>query len=618
MPSEFCTLVLSFIDDSIERGRIRISTESELSRFDSVSWIVPEYVIKDDSQGITYVNDISHIDGVTPIQVFTGNSNSLSPILLLENTPYQIAVSGDAESAFDYLHKNSGEISLNKLHFKSEKGEDIYLLKFEGYVGKGYFDMTFDGRIIKIPVEVRSRKLGYLTDYPLMLSDIAEFSTMLLMNAKSPLHTYYDVSDHRGSTSYEDFLVLDYLFSKLDLPGMYHYVRENRHTELISRSERVQACLASDVDPSDIISIVCGDNLIPFDDGPILGSYAPETVCERRWEDYFDTPENRIVKDLILSADGMIMNLLASEHASKSDYIINRLCEMKEFTENTLKDQWLNEIGEIRMIPYDSSVLRSRFGYADLFHMYQMLGLGAAFKQKDAENILAGHNKKLHIVYEYWCYTRLYKCLSDLSDEPPKFPLDESENRWTIDIRKEKTAFCIRLEETILDVDLYYNRNFSEGSEKFRSYSVRLRPDFTLRVVSSSDPDRAYIVNFDAKYKAKPLSDEEIDVETEKIGADSWEYDICKMHTYRDALIHSCGSYVLFPGTRTRIYRKPWDQKNWNDRDSSFIPSVGAIPLVPGDDDNYELNSAMTQILRKISDLSSGRIAADDIRNYLF
>ena len=618
MPSEFCTLVLSFIDDGVENGRIRISTESEQLESEPIPEVIPECVMPDDSRGIMYVDDIGRIDGVTPIQVFTGDNDNLSPILLLENTPYQIAVSGEAESVFDYLHENSGEISLNRLNFKSEMGEDIYLLKFEGYVGKGYFDMASDDRVVKIPFEVRSRKLGYLTDYPLMLSDIAEFSTTLLMNARSPLHTHYDVSDLYVSMAYEDFLVLDYLFSKLDLPGMYRYVRENRHTELISHSEHVLAGLAADVDPSDITSIVCGDNLVPFDGGPTLGAYAPETIYERRCEDSFDTPENRMVRDLILSTDGMIKNLLSSEYASRSDYVVNRLLEMREFTVNALKDQWLNEIGEMRMIPYDSMVLQNRFGYADLFQMYQMLGLGTAFKQEDAENILSGHNKKLHTVYEYWCYTRLYRCLSNMSEDTPKFPLDVTENRWSIDIRREKTTFRIRLEENVLDVDLYYNRNFSEGSEQFRSYSVRLRPDFTLRVVSSSEPERAYIVNFDAKYKAKPLSDENIDVETGKVDTDSWEYDICKMHTYRDALIHSCGSYVLFPGTKSRIYRKPWDQKNWDDRNSSFIPSVGAIPLVPGDNKNMELNSAMMQILRKISDMSSGRIPSNDIRDYLF
>ena len=617
MSSDYCVLVLSFADGGNETGRMQISAETDVSVDSVLVDTVPKCVVSELSHGIQYIDDVEDVDGISPIQVYTGPDNAPSPVLLLENTVYEMEISGVFDSSFDYLRENSGEISLRRLRYTGAEGEEVYILQFRGYVGKGYFDVTFGGKRFEIPFEVRSRKIGYLTDYPSMLSDIAEFSTALLMSVRSPLHTCYDLSDHGRETVYEDFLVLDYIFSKLDFEGMYRYVKDNRHSELVNCTDPVPAGIASDIDPSDLVHLVYGDNLVPMDDGPIAGMYAPAEVSERSWEDSFDTQENRVVKDLVLTMGAMVRSLLASGSAMKSDYVTSRLFEMSECLDAISSDQWLMDVGDLRMIPYDSTVLQSRFGYSELFHMYQILGLGAIFRQNDAEDILSGQNKKIYAVYEYWCYTRLYRCLSEMSDDVPVLPTRTSCGKWAMTIGR-KATFCIPMADSRLEVDLYYNANFSEFLSDFRSYSVRLRPDFTLRVRSSSAADRTFIVNFDAKYKAKPLVEDDVDVEADEVGMDSWEYDICKMHTYRDALIHCCGSYVLFPGNTYSIFKKPWDQRHWDFRDMYFIPSVGAIPLVPGDGRDIQLHETIVQIFEKIAEISEGSIYIDDLRDFLF
>ena len=617
MPSDYCVLTLSFVDSDNEIGRMQISAETDVYTSSTPMGMVPKCVISELSHGIQYIDDVKDVDGISPIQVYTGPDSIPSPVLLLENTVYEMEVSGAFDSSFDYLKENSGEISLRRLRYTGADGEGVYILQFRGYVGKGCFDVTFGEKRFEIPFEVRSRKIGYLTDYPSMLSDIAEFSTALLMSVRSPLHTCYDLSDHGRETVYEDFLVLDFIFSKLDFEGMYRYVKDNRHSELVNHTDSVPAGIASDIDPADLAFLVYGDNLVPMDAGPIAGMYAPAEVSERSWEDSFDTPENRVVKDLVLTMGAMVRSLLAIGNAATSDYVTSRLFEMSECLDAIASDQWLMDIGDLRMIPYNSTVLQSKFGYSELFHMYQILGLGAAFRQDDAEDLLSGQNKKVHAVYEYWCYTRLYSCLSEMSDDVPVLPTRMSCGKWAMTIGR-KTTFHIPMANSRLEVDLYYNANFSESSLDFRSYSVRLRPDFTLKVRSSSARNRTFIVNFDAKYKAKPLVEDDVDVEADEVGMDSWEYDICKMHTYRDALIHSCGSYVLFPGNNYSIFKKPWDQRRWDLRDRSFIPSVGAIPLVPGDGRDNQLHETIIQIFEKIAEISEGSIDVEDLRDYLF
>ena len=205
MPSDYCVLTLSFREGDEELSRLRISADSDHISDRSAPDNVPEYVIAEDSLGVNYIDEFSEIDGITSIQVYTGTEQKISPILLLENITYELALGGEVESAFDYLRENDKDLSLRKLHFKGKDGEDIYTLNFHGYAGKGFLDVTCRGRRIEIPIEVRSRKIGYLTDYPRMLSDIAEFSTVLLLTTKSPLHTCYEASEHPETSAYEDF-----------------------------------------------------------------------------------------------------------------------------------------------------------------------------------------------------------------------------------------------------------------------------------------------------------------------------------------------------------------------------------------------------------------------------
>ena len=60
--------------------------------------------------------------------------------------------------------------------------------------------------------------------------------------------------------------------------------------------------------------------------------------------------------------------------------------------------------------------------------------------------------------------------------------------------------------------------------------------------------------------------------------------DIYKMHTYKDSILKTEGSYVLYPGNVHKLFKE----------DSDFIiPSVGAFPLAPGNGGDEEYNLAI-------------------------
>ena len=607
-----CTLTLLFRHNNSTRASLRIASVTYQPPSYTGSQALPEYISPEGEYNVEFIKNKDEVNGSSPIQVYLGGDPDLNPILLLEETEYDLLLTGDVKDAFPYIRDNSGEIALRKLHFKGDGGSTIFKLVFKSYVGKGFFDvLTTEDIRISIPFEVRSKKIGYLNEYPRMLEDISAFSTSLLLDSKSPLYLNLSLSDSNSQTIYEDFLVLDHIFSEMDLEGAYRQVKLNRHCDMFPESYEVPAGIAGYVDPSDVESMLSPNNLIPMSGGPIAGCFSPIYAVERIHIDDYDTPENRVVKDLILSIQKMVHGMISSPLHDGSAYISGRLAEMRSTIDNMASDIWLKNIGDLTMIPFGSTVLQNRSGYAEIFVMYQILGLGTMFKQDDAEKLLKGQNSRVYEVYEYWCYTRLYRCLRKMSVNKPDFPLRKSGDVWSVSIRNSNgVTFEIPAEDSILDVTLYYNKNFNRRNHRFRSYSVRLRPDYTLVINSQESPEYRFVINFDAKYKAKPKTDDTIVTDDTEIDSDCWEYDIYKMHTYRDALLQSWGSYVLFPGEESAIYPKEIDRED--DFDNPLrVPSVGAIPLVPGSKTDEILEKVIGGILSDISHISSGEFSIE-------
>ena len=577
-------LILSFRRGRRKLAEIRVAPRAD---FESVAPLIRE------------TGDPEDPDVDTPILIYSNGWSPERKVLLLEETGYELELvpeeGVEVGGLFEDLRSNSGDMALRPYTLG---GPYTFTLRFSSYVGRGVFDAVLDGCAEEAPFEVRSRKLGYYDQYPRMLSDIADFSVSLLMKVKAPLYSHYEVSDSQSESGYEDFLLLEHVFTRLDLPGSYDAVKRSRHYEPVNGVEAVPAGVACSVDVSCLDDIAAGD-VEPMAGGPIGGAYAPSVVRETASYDSYDTPENRMVKEVLLTVAAMAGRLLDRPGAC-SDYVRGRLEQIYTEACAMASDEWLSDVGAIAEVPYGSQVLARRHGYMEMFSAYQLLGLGAYFSQEDAEDLLKGRGNKVHRVYEYWCYTRLFECLARRSLAKPEFPLDVGGGAWTGSLRgREPVGFAIPCGDDVLDVDLYYNRTFRNGAEDLSSYSIDLRPDFSLVVRPRYGGGGTFLVNFDAKYKAKPKEADETQFDDARLERGCWEYDIYKMHTYRDALLHSYGSYVLFPGTRGEVYPRYFESHG------DFLPSVGSICLVPGEGTS-ELEEALRRIFTDIATFRFG------------
>lgn len=103
------------------------------------------------------------------------------------------------------------------------------------------------------------------------------------------------------------------------------------------------------------------------------------------------------------------------------------------------------------------------------------------------------------------------------------------------------------------------------------SYSHTLYPDFSLHYQGS-------ILIFDAKYKGER---EGFYGETGSGMIESWKQeDIIKMHAYRDAIAHTVGAFILYPG-KNPIFYPTFNFKR-------CYQGVGAIALHPGLDAQHQ------------------------------
>ena len=595
-------LALRFTDNEKTIATLKLAASAaSSSSLDQYS--LPHFIDAENTKGVGIIMEESEVDSDSSVQLYLGPEIDMRRILLLEETDYELELipseGVEIEDAFSDLFENSDSMAIRRM-LLSSPGSDVYSLNFRSFVGNSDFDITIDGRKITIPFEVRSKKLHYRTDYLRMMQDVADFSTSLLLQMKSPVYRQYDFNYDPSRSRYEEFMILDYVFSSLDLIGSYESVKNNKHCELENYSRPIPASLSGRVDSSDLARMISSDNLVLVDGGPIIGRYAPITVSEEMSRVTYDTPENRLVRDVLLTIQRMV-DLLSDHKGGCSDYVVRRLGEMKGEIDRISEDGWLKEIGDLTRIPVDSAVLERRRGYSDMFAIHRILGMSTMFTHNDYDNLLKGHGSRIHQVYEYWCYTRLFRCLWRMSDNKPDVPLISVEDRWTVSMKRGGKGVEFLIPEPSLTVTLYYNKEFSRDDKQFESYSLRLRPDYSLVIEVEGDNGK-FIVNFDAKYKVKRNSANKV-ISDDEMSTDCWEYDIYKMHTYRDALLHSYGSYVMYPGDSEEKYVKPLPSRG------EILPSVGAVPLVPGSAEDGSLELLLRSIFTDIVSFSQGNSA---------
>ncbi|MEA4883281.1 MAG: DUF2357 domain-containing protein [Clostridia bacterium] len=341
------------------------------------------------------------------------------------------------------------------------------------------------------------------------------------------------------------------------------FVKQRQHVR-VERAHRADSVTVRDIcaNPRRFEPIRPGSALaasaisIRLEGKPLAGHF-PGSVLSSTMIPAVDNPENQFVRHVLESILLVASSVTASVRCTSD--IRAEACRVQDGVERLLAYDLFREVSPPRALSLSSQVLQRKAGYREMltYHSQMMLPPTPAWPD-DLERIL--ELKDAAALYEYWVFIQVCKAVEEAAGARST----QASAVANCDPLGVRLARGIRVQFPG-DVEVSYNRQFA-------GYSGPFRPDVTL-----ATPAGMWV--FDAKFRLDRKSGFDDSAKVD---------DICKMHSYRDALPGCRGAYAVYPGDEELMYPAPGGEPSVAvcDRAGSAacvaIDGVGAIPARPG------------------------------------
>lgn len=463
----------------------------------------------------------------------------------------------------------------------------------------GYLPVTIlvDSRPVGVvEVEIRSRKLGYVTDYRVMLRDIACASALLVMERFATTQQHFKPRGIAGiTTPYSRFEFLKSVVSPEVLGAAIEQIQRRPHRTWRQEQELGAAARGLIGGQSHLRDLLKAGPRVPWPRSPVPGlTSVPRHVPVRRAHATHDTQPNRFIKFALKRWRSEVRDLqIACARELRGHPRMRAIRETEdvlEWLDSALAWPMFSEVGELDQFPYSDTVLLRREGYREIFEAFGLFELVAELEWDGGDYVYRAGQRDVATLYEYWCFLQLATLVTELCGGKVESSLVVMDSRGaSLGLRRGRESVVsgsiLRLGRR-LDLALHFNREFAMGAGGDQSWTRAMRPDCSLRISSSDDvEDDAVWVHFDAKYKIEQADQIFVDVRGDASAEEPAEQDqtarakrddLLKMHAYRDAIRRSSGSYVLYPGpANERVQRFS--------RFNEILPGIGAFALRPSE-----------------------------------
>jgi predicted component of viral defense system (DUF524 family) len=456
-----------------------------------------------------------------------------------------------------------------------------------------------DGRVAVLPLEVRSRKLGYLRHFRWMLRDIADGMAELVMHRFSPSAQRFAIDETQdAATLYQRFAFLKSLLESDVFEGSIQQVLHRPYRAWVEETESRppgrgvpsrSAVIQQLTQPGPRVSA----GLLARTLG--LASL-PRTLQVRRTEASLDNVPNRFVafalrrwRDVTAQIGDALKG--ATSQTSPVQRGLREVEALLDRIDAVLSQEPLREVGPLTSFPGSNQVLQKREGYREIYRAWVQFEAAAQLAWEGGETVYTAGQRDVATLYEYWVYLTLAREVSELCGSPLDFSelLEASDNGVNLGLRRGTRRVLTGGIERLgrrLTIEVWFNRSFSSSSKPAESWTETMRPDISLHIRPAA-PDPSFFygdvwVHFDAKYRVESVledgaasrdEDEEAAETTEGHDAEGRgrRDDLLRMHAYRDAITRSSGAYVVFPGRTVETRRKYQE----------ILPGLGAFALVP-------------------------------------
>lgn len=475
-------------------------------------------------------------------------------------------------------------------------------------------------------IEVISLKIDSREHYRMMLDYIAEKSSDLIMQLKSPVRTRFTPDQYNDiPTISQRFFFLKSLLSGKHFNDAIQQILRSPHMR--SEGKHVDRNLQRGgfrMGVSELRQIAGRYPRIkvpethPLYNNPAGLQSLPEKVTTIEHHDYLDTPENQFVKHalthFLIFLDKMGKQLdkqLGKEEDRKkesSKHLQREIKKLKQELQNILSHSFFKEISQPKILPLGSPVLQRKEGYRELLRSWIKFNAAARLIWEGGNDVFDAGKRDIAKLYEYWLFFKLLEVFCDL------FKIEQPLAKTLIEITDDHFGLRLKAGKELkdikgifqegklpLNVRLSYNRNFNKSSiyENTGSWTMGMAPDYTISLwpkklteTLAEKEEQIIHLHFDAKYKIQGnfrkrfsdivdlFGDDTVVSEDDENNSDTEEkllakrIDLLKMHAYKDAIKRSEGAYILYPGN---------DPKKWAGY-KELLPGIGAFPVYPGHD----------------------------------
>jgi len=493
------------------------------------------------------------------------DSDELAPFALQEWVPYRLVT---GPTLAEHL-----AVRINHQPIPKDRDGPFWSFAFQNQIGKCTIRVAADG--IPLPpltVEVLSNKFPtpaeHLAFYRSLLEDLVE------QNARLPF-AFEAVTGHAAEEAPQPPTLL----------FVYHFLRQYHSRlgaaletilhvphRLLHEQETILPLAQTDtIDPGVVDWILANpQEWVRAPQVAIarrLRGHAPARVWQRRAEETFDTPPNRFVRHFV----GELAQWLAHPELA---VFAKQLLPARAIVEEARRAPLFDQVGDMHRFPGESQILLRRDGYRELSHLWRLFHLARRPFFGPLQEAI--DSRDVATLYEFWCFYALAERLQRKLGSA-RFELEITDTRG---LEYEASARF-----AVSSWRLVYNQPFWRRDDCSGSYSVGLRPDFSL-----VEGRRAVLV-FDAKFRfeAQDLSPEVDTYEQALTRGDlrrvAKRADLYKMHTYRDAL-GARAAVALYPGDEAIFYDASTHKPGPIGLDHLLGPGepsgVGALPFSPG------------------------------------
>jgi len=547
---------------------------------------------------------------------------------LLEGCTYEYQFS---DEAIKFKEKSKHNIIITHSKFGKHKGS------INPNINVGTHSLEIDGLSMLLPLEVRSLKSEYRTEYRFMLESITEKCTDLIMQIDSPINQHFETDFNKSpETLYQRFSFVKSLIDSLEFEEAIQKIVSNPTTKWEEEYELKDIRRIRRFNQKNIRQLVSKSNRMELNNDHFLNmSYGlksiPIKIDSTSKSESIDTSENRFIKHALEEFLFFCENCELKFEKYSTAKFESRLLSTKLST--LLNQSFFKQISRPNSLKLNSPILQKKSGYREVLNAWLKFDLAAKLIWHGGDNVYSAGKKDIATLYEYWLFFTLLDLLKEVFEIEPKSIselIQYDKGQLSLNL-KQGTAIAMKgvykSPSRNLNIQFSYNRSFGGGKPfpNSGSYTTTLRPDYTLsiwpeEITEAKDAERTELIthiHFDAKYKVKnfyeliskskdeELTEEEnielIKEEAEEVKKGTYKnQDLLKMHAYKDAIRRTGGAYVLYPG------------EGKNDPFRGFhelIPGLGAFVIKPNKDDKDKehLKTFIRKVIANFIDRASQR-----------